>query len=73
MQNVSAVIKFCIEYLSSLFSVDFLSQAGLTAMDLVQGQGKTVNIQMNNQFLYQVGKPRRELRNCPAQAHGLAP
>lgn len=34
--------------------------AGVNGSAAVQGQGQTVNIQMNNQFLYQVPKPRRE-------------
>jgi len=34
--------------------------AGAKGSASVQGQVQTVNIQMNNQFLYQVPKPRRE-------------
>jgi hypothetical protein len=34
--------------------------AGVKGSAAVRGQGQTVNIQMNNQFLYQVQKPRRE-------------
>ena len=34
--------------------------AGVKGSAAVRGQGQMVNIQMNNQFLYQVQKPRRE-------------
>ena len=34
--------------------------AGVKGSAAVQAQGHTVNIQMNNQFLYQVQKPRRK-------------
>jgi hypothetical protein len=34
--------------------------AGAKGSIAVRGQAQTVNIQMNNQFLYQVQKPRRE-------------
>lgn len=34
--------------------------AGVKGAAQVQGQGQSVHIQMSNQFLYQISKPRRE-------------